>query len=143
MLLGILTWVLGAQWISESTPADPLLPSSLIMRPQNALAPLLALASIVRSTQIVLTNDDGWAVAQIRAQKDALTAAGHKVRLLSIPRGECSPMPFYAGHSVCTCRGPVWDRLIFHHALPSYESPYLTMRIQLVPDRFPCNGIQC
>ncbi len=28
---------------------------------------------------IILTNDDGWAVAQIRAQNDALKAAGYNV----------------------------------------------------------------
>lgn len=30
-------------------------------------------------SKIVLTNDDGWAVAQIRAQRDALTSAGFDV----------------------------------------------------------------
>ena len=30
-------------------------------------------------TKVVLTNDDGWAVAQIRAQNDALKAAGYDV----------------------------------------------------------------
>ncbi len=30
--------------------------------------------------KVVLTNDDGWAVAQIRAQRDALVAAGFNVR---------------------------------------------------------------
>lgn len=30
-------------------------------------------------TKIVLTNDDGWAVAQVRAQDDALKAAGFNV----------------------------------------------------------------
>lgn len=31
------------------------------------------------SQKIILTNDDGWAVAQIRAQHDALIAAGFDV----------------------------------------------------------------
>ena len=31
------------------------------------------------SQNIVLTNDDGWAVAQIRAQDDSLKAAGFDV----------------------------------------------------------------
>jgi len=35
-------------------------------------------------TKVVLTNDDGWAVAQIRAEYDALRAAGFKV-VLSAP----------------------------------------------------------
>ncbi|KAJ7737894.1 sure-like protein [Mycena maculata] len=34
--------------------------------------------------KVVLTNDDGWAVAQIRAQNDALNAAGYNV-ILSCP----------------------------------------------------------
>jgi 5'-nucleotidase len=29
--------------------------------------------------RVVLTNDDGWAVAQIRAQYEALTASGYDV----------------------------------------------------------------
>ncbi|KZP09864.1 sure-like protein [Athelia psychrophila] len=69
------------------------------MRPQNVLGPLLALASAAQSAQIVLTNDDGWAVAQIRAQKDALTTAGYNV-ILSAPAqdqsgsGSSSTTPF-------------------------------------------------
>lgn len=42
-----------------------------------------ALASIVSSQDIILTNDDGWAVAQIRAQNDALNAAGFDVSTIS------------------------------------------------------------
>ena len=30
---------------------------------------------------LILTNDDGWAVAQIRAQRDALVDAGFDVRV--------------------------------------------------------------
>lgn len=41
---------------------------------------LLLLANSVLSQNIVLTNDDGWAVAQIRAQYNALNAAGFNVR---------------------------------------------------------------
>ena len=36
----------------------------------------------VTSQNVILTNDDGWAVAQIRAQRDALVDAGFNVRLL-------------------------------------------------------------
>ena len=32
--------------------------------------------------KVVLTNDDGWAVAQIRAQNDALKAAGFDVSMI-------------------------------------------------------------
>ncbi|OCH88511.1 sure-like protein [Obba rivulosa] len=45
---------------------------------------LLALSSCAFTQKIVLTNDDGWAVAQIRAQNDALVAAGFNV-ILSAP----------------------------------------------------------
>ncbi|CAK5283298.1 unnamed protein product [Mycena citricolor] len=44
----------------------------------------LALAAPSTKTKIVLTNDDGWAVANIRAQYDALTTAGYDV-ILSAP----------------------------------------------------------
>ncbi|KAI0789202.1 sure-like protein [Abortiporus biennis] len=44
----------------------------------------LLAATLVNSQNIVLTNDDGWAVAQIRAQFDALTTAGFNV-VLSAP----------------------------------------------------------
>jgi hypothetical protein len=39
----------------------------------------LVLPAYAKITNLVLTNDDGWAVAQIRAQFDALTAAGYNV----------------------------------------------------------------
>ncbi|KAF7974391.1 hypothetical protein HWV62_12226 [Athelia sp. TMB] len=53
------------------------------MRPQLSLS-LLALVTTVTATKIVLTNDDGWAVAQIRAQYTALKAVGYEV-ILSAP----------------------------------------------------------
>ncbi|KLO08832.1 sure-like protein [Schizopora paradoxa] len=45
---------------------------------------LLAVALVKAQTKIVLTNDDGWAVANIRAQNSALIAAGFNV-VLSAP----------------------------------------------------------
>ncbi|KAJ7619555.1 acid phosphatase [Roridomyces roridus] len=45
---------------------------------------LLAFTFAVSATNIVLTNDDGWAVALVRAQNDALNAAGYNV-VLSCP----------------------------------------------------------
>ncbi|KAJ3832430.1 sure-like protein [Lentinula raphanica] len=45
---------------------------------------LLLYISFVKSTNIVLTNDDGWAVAMIRAQNSALLEAGYDV-VLSAP----------------------------------------------------------
>lgn len=44
------------------------------------LLTLSYLVAFAQSQNIVLTNDDGWAVAQIRAQNDALKAAGFNVR---------------------------------------------------------------
>ncbi|KAF5361400.1 hypothetical protein D9758_006251 [Tetrapyrgos nigripes] len=52
-----------------------------------ALSTLVVLASstlFARSANIVLTNDDGWATAMIRAQYNSLKAAGHNV-VLSAP----------------------------------------------------------
>ena len=40
------------------------------------------LVKTVYAQNLILTNDDGWAVAQIRAQRDALVDAGFNVRLL-------------------------------------------------------------
>jgi len=45
---------------------------------------LACAASAQTGKKILLTNDDGWAVAQIRAQNDALKAAGYNV-ILSCP----------------------------------------------------------
>ena len=41
----------------------------------------LSLAACAVAQKIVVTNDDGWAVAQIRAEYNALTAAGYDVRV--------------------------------------------------------------
>ncbi|KAJ7260903.1 sure-like protein [Mycena haematopus] len=49
-----------------------------------ALVALACAVSAQTANKIVLTNDDGWAVAQIRAQNDALNAAGYNV-VLSCP----------------------------------------------------------
>jgi hypothetical protein len=40
---------------------------------------LVVLATVASAQRIVLTNDDGWAVAQIRAEYNALQAAGYEV----------------------------------------------------------------
>ena len=45
---------------------------------------LLCAASAALSQNVILTNDDGWAVAQIRAQFDALNAAGFSVRIFHL-----------------------------------------------------------
>ena len=51
---------------------------------------------------ILLTNDDGWATAMIRAQYNALKAAGHSVSLLD-PARSAILADFPAGHSLCSC----------------------------------------
>ncbi|KZP28560.1 sure-like protein [Athelia psychrophila] len=70
------------------------------MRSQNLLAAsLLTFVTIATATKILLTNDDGWAVAQIRAQNTALKKAGYEV-LLSAPAenesgtGSSATVPF-------------------------------------------------
>ena len=45
-----------------------------------SLAALLPACVYAGTGSIVLTNDDGWAVAQIRAQRDSLVHAGFDVR---------------------------------------------------------------
>ena len=45
----------------------------------SALILLPLFLGFVFCQDIVLTNDDGWAVAQIRAQNNALKAAGFNV----------------------------------------------------------------
>ncbi|KAG7087617.1 hypothetical protein E1B28_013566 [Marasmius oreades] len=45
---------------------------------------LLSFVALSLGTNIVVTNDDGWAVAMIRAQNDALRAAGYRT-ILSAP----------------------------------------------------------
>ena len=44
----------------------------------QAIALVLLLEHAV-AQKIILTNDDGWATAQIRAQRDALVGAGFNV----------------------------------------------------------------
>ena len=45
----------------------------------RSILALTSLAALAQCQNIVLTNDDGWATAQIRAQNDALNAAGFNV----------------------------------------------------------------
>ena len=54
---------------------------------QVALSALLATTQLQSKARLLLTNDDGWATAQIRAQNDALNAAGFNVcGGLAVPR---------------------------------------------------------
>ena len=45
---------------------------------------LSLLSAYVAATKIVISNDDGWATAQIRQQVDTLTSAGHDVSSLAL-----------------------------------------------------------
>lgn len=101
--------LMNAVSVTASTPSSPLLhvPCSMaafslkacvlkfrsVLYPPNTppltslsmikslLAPLLlvSVATAATAKNILLTNDDGWAVAIIRAQLDSLDAAGHSV----------------------------------------------------------------
>ena len=50
------------------------------MRIQHFLSILPFFAIKEQPKRIVISNDDGWAVAQIRAQYDSFRDAGHDVR---------------------------------------------------------------
>ncbi|EJF59255.1 sure-like protein [Dichomitus squalens LYAD-421 SS1] len=57
------------------------------MKHWTSLVSTISIALLIRGASaqnIILTNDDGWAVAQIRAQRDALVDAGFNV-VLSAP----------------------------------------------------------
>lgn len=54
------------------------------MNGHKVVASWVFLATVITSgggQKLVLTNDDGWAVAQIRAEYEALVWAGYDVRL--------------------------------------------------------------
>ena len=53
--------------------------------------------------KIVLTNDDGWAVAQIRAQFDALEAAGFDVSENAKDSKRLLTALFRPGDPFCPC----------------------------------------
>ena len=50
----------------------------------TSLLVLLPLILVGSAEFILLTNDDGWAVAQIRAQFNAFEASGYVVRVFRI-----------------------------------------------------------
>lgn len=67
----------------RSEDVSSILPTPHLLRAmiKSLLAPLLlvSVATAATAKNILLTNDDGWAVAIIRAQLDSLDAAGHSV----------------------------------------------------------------
>ncbi|KAJ7088546.1 sure-like protein [Mycena crocata] len=59
---------------------------TLAMMLQTVLLATLSLTvSAQTANKILLTNDDGWAVAQVRAQNDALKAAGYNICRFCMP----------------------------------------------------------
>ena len=46
---------------------------------RTVVSALLLLTAVACAQKILITNDDGWAVAQIRAEYTALKAAGYNV----------------------------------------------------------------
>ena len=62
-----------------------------------------SLALSAAATNILVTNDDGWAVAQIRAEFNALAAAGHNVSFCNQDRVKTTDVGFI-GHFVCAGR---------------------------------------
>ncbi|KAE9400881.1 sure-like protein [Gymnopus androsaceus JB14] len=63
-------------------------PSLVPMNLLTSVAALLLSISLVQSTNLILTNDDGWAVAMIRQQYAALIDAGYDVVLASPAENE-------------------------------------------------------
>lgn len=82
-----------------------LLPVSLSLCQKMVLkfgALSLLLAAVASAQRIVISNDDGWAVAQIRAEVDALRTAGYDVRP-DISRSVALTLTETVGDPVCAC----------------------------------------
>ena len=101
---------------SENISIDP-----LNMRFLKAL-PLLLVAFLdsAAGVKVLLTNDDGWAVAQVRAEYDALKAAGHNVRFAYLPssshakqtsRWSCLPLQTTDQAAVHQAKRPRWSQV--------------------------------
>ena len=90
MDIGIYTQILYGPREGRNCFNFPQLPWSLIPHPKSrskmrGVAHLRAVVavsciSVALARNLLLTNDDGWAVAQIRAQYQELTDAGFDVR---------------------------------------------------------------
>lgn len=83
---------------------------------------LFGTIAVTRSQNILLTNDDGWAVAQIRAQFNALDAAGYNVRpgYSFAAWSSCGDLHtdlyLLIGNTFGPCAGPKRHRLFFRNA---------------------------
>lgn len=93
----------------------------------SVLLAILLVSGTRAATKIVLTNDDGWAVAQLRAEYTALTAVGY-----SVSTNHCCPQKFakcyelltqfiFIGPPVGSRRQQIWKRLFDYD---SYGSDY-------------------
>ena len=94
---------------------------------------LFATLITIRAQTIILTNDDGWAVAQIRAQYSALKAGGFDVSISLLLLCQQTYAPTSIGRTFCTCRRPVGDGVLvkgprFHvvdavNGIPPFSDP--------------------
>lgn len=99
-----------------------------------AFLSLFSTTTVLPARNILLTNDDGWAVAQIRAQFNAFAAdpavnvrrAAHGCRLVA------EFLRISAGRAVCARS----EQPIFQDV--AAESTDGAVRVQLVPNRFSC-----
>ena len=86
----------------------------------QAASLIALLAPTVLGTNILLTNDDGWAVAIIRAQFEALTLAGYNVRSFLFQQHRL--LTATQGDLILTRGRQVWHLLQYHHANASHVS---------------------
>ena len=91
-------------------------------------------ATRCQAQDIVLTNDDGWAVAQIRAQNDALKAAGFNVSLSCCLYRMISKSDCAIGCALSSYSERVWNRFAQRYAR-SFDP---TLRIQYLPHWVSC-----
>ncbi|RDB15108.1 Acid phosphatase [Hypsizygus marmoreus] len=105
--------------------------STKTMRYLSLLAALLPLCAIAKPHTVVVGNDDGWAVAQIRSQFTTLRAAGY-IPLLSAPalnksgagNSTTTPKPLDVPCEFSTC--PAGSPAVGSSPYPYIYDPYIT-----------------
>ena len=102
-----------------------------------------ALPNVVTATKLVLTNDDGWAAANIRAHYAQLAAAGHNVRASRFyfqwnvtDQWTCYNL---SGCAICSRRKWIWHW--FAGCPPDYG--VIWMRIRFMPSSITPNWLKC
>lgn len=74
---------------------------------------LAAITSASAQVKILQSNDDGWAAANIRAQNNALNAAGYDVSdffdNVTVPLTKVS---IHSGRHCCSCGEQIWYRFL-------------------------------